>query len=177
MVLATQNPVEQEGTYPLPEAQIDRFMLKIKVSYPDRKEEKEIMNRMVNKNDYKINPVVSIDDILASRKLVDKIYLDPKIEDYIVDIIFATRKPALYKLESIEKLIEYGASPRATIYLAKAAKVQAFMEGRGYVTPQDVKTIGADVLRHRIHCTYEAEAMDLISDDLIQDIFNTVDVP
>ena len=177
LVLATQNPIEQEGTYPLPEAQVDRFMLKLKVSYPDKVEEKEIMRRMAHREKPAVEPVLTPGDIKGMRAVADKIYLDEKVEDYIVDIVFATREPGLYKLEDLDKLIEYGASPRATIYLAMAAKVQALMSGRAYVTPQDVKTIGPDVLRHRVLISYEAEARDLTSDDLIQEILGKVDVP
>ncbi len=177
LVLATQNPIEQEGTYPLPEAQVDRFMLKLRVDYPNKVEEKEIMRRMARREKPTIEPVLTPDDIRQMRQVADSIYLDGKVEDYIVDIVFATREPGLYKLGELEKLIDYGASPRATIYLAQAARVQAFMSGRSYVTPQDVKDIGPDVLRHRLLVSYEAEARDLTSDDLIQQIFNTVDVP
>jgi len=177
LVLATQNPIEQEGTYPLPEAQVDRFMLKLKVGYPNKEEEKEILRRMASRNIPKIEPVLTLEDIERMRQVADQVYLDPKIEDYIVDVVFATREPAVYKLEKLEKLIDYGASPRASIYLAQTAKVQAFMSGRAYVTPQDVKTVGPDVLRHRILLSYEAEAQDLTSEDVVQEIFNTVDVP
>ena len=177
VVLATQNPIEQEGTYPLPEAQVDRFMLKLRVGYPDREEEKEILRRMANRNQTEVEPVLTPDDITRMRRVADRVYVDPKIEDYIVDIVFATREPAAYKLESIENFIDYGASPRASIFLAQTAKVHAFMAGRAYVTPQDIKTIGPDVLRHRVLLSYEAEAQDLTSDDVIQEIFNTVDVP
>jgi MoxR-like ATPase len=177
LVLATQNPIEQEGTYPLPEAQVDRFMLKIKVSYPKREEEVEIMRRMAARHRPELHPVVSLDDIRRVREVADAVYLDPKVEEYILDVVLATREPATFRLERLETLIEYGASPRATIYLAQAAKVHAFMEGRTYVTPQDVKTIGPDVLRHRVLLSYEAEAQDLDSDSILRDIFNTVDVP
>jgi len=177
LVLATQNPIEQEGTYPLPEAQVDRFMLKLRVGYPDKEEEKEILRRMANRHKPQIEPVLTQADIQLMREVADRVYLDPKIEDYIVDVVFATREPAVYKLEKLENLIDYGASPRASIYLAQTAKVQAFMSGRGYVTPQDVKTVGPDVLRHRILLSYEAEAQDLTSDDVVQEVFNTVDVP
>ena len=177
LVLATQNPIEQEGTYPLPEAQVDRFMLKLKVDYPDREEEKEILRRMASRHKPEIDPVLTPDDIKKMRQVADEVYLDPKVEDYIVDIVFATREPTVYKLDKLENLIDYGASPRASIYLAQTAKVQAFMSGRAYVTPQDVKTVGPDVLRHRILLSYEAEAQDLTSDDVVQEIFNTVDVP
>ncbi len=177
LVLATQNPIEQEGTYPLPEAQVDRFMLKLKVGYPDKEEEKEILRRMANRHKPQIEPVLTAEDIKTMREVADRVYLDPKVEDYIVDVVFATREPAVYKLEKLENLIDYGASPRASIYLAQTAKVQAFMSGRAYVTPQDVKTVGPDVLRHRILLSYEAEAQDLTSDDVVQEVFNTVDVP
>jgi MoxR-like ATPase len=177
LVLATQNPIEQEGTYPLPEAQVDRFMLKLQVNYPGRSEEKEILRRMAGRHRPQIERVVSPQDIRAMRDLADQVYLDAKVEDYIVDVVFATRDPASFKLAQMEKLIDYGASPRATIFLAQAAKVHAFMAGRSYVTPQDVKSVGPDVLRHRVLVSYEAEARDLTSDDLIAEIFNTVDVP
>jgi MoxR-like ATPase len=177
LVLATQNPIEQEGTYPLPEAQIDRFMLKLRVGYPSRGDEKEILRRMAGRHRPSVEPVVTPADIAAMRELADRVYLDAKVEDYIVDVVFATREPASFKLERLEKLIEYGASPRASIYLAQAARVQAFLAGRSYVTPQDVKSVGPDVLRHRVLVSYEAEARDLTPDDLIAEIFNTVDVP
>jgi MoxR-like ATPase len=177
LVLATQNPIEQEGTYPLPEAQVDRFMLKLRVGYPDKPQEKEIMRRMAQRHRPNVEAVITPAEIREMREVADSIYLDPKVEDYIVDVVFASREPALHKLDRLENLIEYGASPRASIYLAQVAKVQAFMTGRGYVTPQDVKTVGPDVLRHRILLSYEAEAQDLTSDDLIAEIFNTVDVP
>ncbi len=177
LVLATQNPIEQEGTYPLPEAQVDRFMLKLKVGYPDKKQEKEIMRRIATRQAPEIHPVITPAELLAMREVADAVRLVDKVEDYIVDVVFATREPKLYKLEQLEKLIEYGASPRATIALAQAAKVQAFLSGRDFVTPQDVKTVGPDVLRHRVLITYEAEARDLTSDDIIREVFNTVDVP
>ena len=177
LVLATQNPIEQEGTYPLPEAQVDRFMLKVRVGYPNKAEEKEIMRRMSARDRIQLQAVITPADIRQIRELAAAVYIDEKVEDYIVDVVFATRQPAAYKLEHLDKLIEYGASPRATIYLAQAAKVHAFMSGRPYVTPQDVKTIGPDILRHRILISYEAEAQELDSDDLVRDIFNTVDVP
>ena len=177
LVLATQNPIEQEGTYPLPEAQVDRFMLKIKVNYPDKLEEKEIMRRMASRERYEVQAVVQPEDLLKARQVADALHIDPKVEDYIVEIVFATREPKLYGLEQMENLIEYGASPRATIYLAQAAKVQAFLEGRAYVTPQDVKNVAPDVLRHRLLISYEAEAQDLSADDLLEQILGTVDVP
>jgi MoxR-like ATPase len=177
LVLATQNPIEQEGTYPLPEAQIDRFMLKLKVGYPNKTEEKEVMRRMARRQVPEVEPVLTPGDIRAMREVADRIHLDEKVEDYIVEVVFATREPAAHKLEGLENLIEYGASPRASIYLAQAARVHAFLAGRTYATPQDVKTVGPDVLRHRVLISYEAEAQDLTSDDLIGEIFNTLDVP
>ncbi|MCX6349485.1 MAG: MoxR family ATPase [Candidatus Aureabacteria bacterium] len=177
MVLATQNPIEQEGTYPLPEAQIDRFMLKLKIDYPSKKEERQILDRMAI-TDYALptQPVADPGEILAARRVVDEIYIDEKVKEYILDLIFATRNPENYKLE-IGDYIQYGASPRASIYLTLAAKAYAFTKGRGYVTPQDVKSVGMDVLRHRIIISYEAEAEDLTSEDLIQKIFDQVEVP
>ena len=177
LVLATQNPLEHEGTYPLPEAQVDRFMLKLKITYPSREEELQILERMAHTQvQPDIKPVVTTADILAARSVVDAIYLDEKVKQYIVDIVFATREPQAYKL-AIGDYIEYGASPRATIYLALAAKAYAFLRGRGYVTPQDVKSIGMDVLRHRVLITYEAEAEEITAEDLIQRIFDYLPVP
>ena len=177
LVLATQNPIEQEGTYPLPEAQVDRFMLKLKVGYPDRAEELQILERMARTQTARpIAPVADVAQVMRARQLVDRIYVDDKIKRYIVDLVFATRDPASAGLE-LASFIEYGASPRATIYLALAAKAHAFLQGRGYVTPQDVKSIGLDVLRHRILTTYEAEAEDVTAEDLIQQIFDDVPVP
>jgi MoxR-like ATPase len=177
LVLATQNPIEQEGTYPLPEAQVDRFMLKLRVGYPDKPQEKEILRRMASRAKPRVETVLTPEDIKAMREVADRMYLDAKVEDYIVDLVFATRQPAMFGLEKMEKLIDYGASPRASIFLAQTARVQAFMSGRAYVTPQDVKTIAPDVMRHRILISYEAEAQDLTSDDLVHEILNTVDVP
>jgi MoxR-like ATPase len=176
LVMATQNPIEQEGTYPLPEAQLDRFMLKLRVSYPTKKEEKEIMQRIADRRSIDINPVTSPQEIVESRDLVDHIYIDDKLQDYIVDIVFATRDPKAYGID-VEEMIAYGASPRASIYLNQAAKAYAFLQGRGYVTPQDVKSIGLDVLRHRVLLTYEAEAEELTSDDIVMKIFDNVEVP
>jgi len=176
LVMATQNPIEQEGTYPLPEAQLDRFMLKLRVSYPTKKEEKEIMQRIADRKSIDINPVTSPREIIESRDLVDHIYIDDKLQDYIVDIVFATREPKAYGID-VEEMIAYGASPRASIYLNQAAKAYAFLQGRGYVTPQDVKSIGLDVLRHRVLLSYEAEAEELTSDDIILKIFDNVEVP
>ncbi|MEP9411838.1 MAG: MoxR family ATPase [Candidatus Brocadia sp.] len=177
LVLATQNPIEHEGTYPLPEAQVDRFMLKLNITYPDKKEEREIMERMaLTKKDFRVNPVISPADILRLRSLVDEIYIDDKIKDYIIDIVFASRDPKAYNLK-LDEFIEYGASPRATIYLTLAAKAHAFIKGRGFVTPQDVKSIGMDVLRHRVIITYEAEAEEISPENIVQKIFDTVEVP
>ena len=178
LVLATQNPIEQEGTYPLPEAQVDRFMLKIKVSYPNKEEEYKILKRMAfTDKKIEVNPVVKPEKILEARKVVNEIYMDEKIERYIVDIVFATREPKNYGLDDLVGLIDYGASPRATIYLTLAAKAFAFVKRRGYVTPQDVKSIGPDVLRHRVIPSYEAEAEEKTSEDLIRRIFEEVEVP
>ncbi len=177
LVLATQNPLEQEGTYPLPEAQVDRFMLKLKLTYPSRAEELQILERMAHtQTHFDTRAVVTTDDILQARSVVDAIYLDDKVKQYIVDLVFATREPQAYKLD-LGNYIEYGASPRATIYLALAAKAFAFLRGRGYVTPQDVKSIGMDVLRHRVLITYEAEAEEISAEDLIQRIFDHLPVP
>jgi MoxR-like ATPase len=177
MVLATQNPIEQQGTYPLPEAQLDRFMLKLKIGYPTKEEELQIMERMAQTSRrMEIVPVITPAEILAVRRVVDQVYLDAKIKEYIVNLIGATRVPADYGLD-LDGYIEYGASPRATISLALAAKAFAFMQGRGYVVPNDVKTIGPDVLRHRIIVTYEAEANEVSVEDLIKQIFDGVAVP
>ncbi len=177
LVLATQNPIEQEGTYPLPEAQVDRFMLKLKIDYPSKKEERQILDRMAV-TDYELmtQPAADPSEIMAARQVVDEIYIDDKVKDYIIDLIFATRNPETYRLE-IKDFIQYGASPRASIYLTLAAKAYAFTKGRGYVTPQDVKSIGMDVLRHRVIVSYEAEAEDLAPEDVIQKIFDQVEVP
>jgi len=178
LVMATQNPIEHEGTYPLPEAQIDRFMLKINITYPSLNEEHEILKRMSYTNK-KINvkAVVKAQDIIRARGVVDEIYMDEKIEKYILDIIFATRTPDRYKLNELKPLIQYGASPRASIYLTVASKAYAFIQGRGYVTPQDVKSIGHDILRHRVIVTYEAEAEEKTSDDIVKKIFDEIEVP
>ncbi len=177
LVLATQNPIEQEGTYPLPEAQVDRFMLKLRVDYPERGEELEIMRRMGRRDQPRVEPVLQPDDVRGAREVADAIYLDARVEEYLVDLVFATRDPAGVGLDTLAPLIDYGASPRATIFLAAAARVQALMSGRAWVTPQDVKTVAPDVLRHRVLISYEAEARDLTSDDLIREVLNTVDVP
>jgi MoxR-like ATPase len=177
MVLATQNPIEQEGTYPLPEAQVDRFMLKLKITYPNKEEELAILNRMATvEPNLTIEPMLSAEEIGKLRQGIDQIYVDDKIKHYVVDIVHATRKPADYGLD-ISPYIQYGASPRATIFLTRAAKGQAFLDGRGYVTPQDVKTIGYDVLRHRVIVTYEAEAEEITAENLLQRIFDHLKVP
>ena len=177
LVLATQNPIEQEGTYPLPEAQIDRFMLKLRVGYPSLEEERRIMDLMaVTDKEFTLRPVVHPDAILRARKVVDGIYVDEKIKDYILAIVFATRQPERFNLK-IKDYIRYGASPRASLYLAVTAKAHAFLRGRGYVTPQDVKSVAPDVLRHRLIVSYEAEAEELTSDDLVTRILNELPVP
>jgi MoxR-like ATPase len=178
LVLATQNPVEQEGTYPLPEAQVDRFMLKIKIEYPNENEELEIMRRMAKTGTKaKLKPVINPQKILDARKVINDIYMDEKVERYIIDIIFATRKPVTYNLDDLEDLIGFGASPRASINLNLAARAQAFMEHRAYVTPEDIRTVAMDILRHRIIPTYEAEAEDITSEDIIEKIMSTIQVP
>jgi len=177
LVLATQNPIEQEGTYPLPEAQLDRFMLKIKIDYPKKEDERIILDRMTGiDKSFDVVGVITPEEIIATRSVVDQIYIDDKIKDYIVDIVHATREPGKYKLD-LADLISYGASPRATIFLAVAAKAHAFIQGRGYVTPQDVKSIGMDVLRHRVIVSYEAEAEEKTSEDIVQVIFDNIEVP
>ncbi len=177
MVLATQNPIEQEGTYPLPEAQVDRFMLKLKMGYPSKEEEHKILKQMARAApDLDVDPVISQDEIFDLRKLSDNIYMDEKIEEYIINIVSATREPETYD-GSMKDLIRYGASPRATIFLAMAAKAYALIRGRGYVTPQDVKDIGMDVLRHRVIVSYEAEAEEKTSEDIVQWVFDMVEVP
>lgn len=178
LVLATQNPIEQEGTYPLPEAQIDRFMLKVKVDYPTKDEEHEILKRMsfTNKT-INVKEIITPEDLIHARGVVDEIYLDEKIERYIVDIVDATRHPDAYQLTDLKGLIQFGASPRATIFLTVAAKAHAFLQGRGYVTPQDIKSIGMDVLRHRVIISYEAEAEEKTSEDIIKMIFDQIEVP
>lgn len=178
LVLATENPIDQEGTYALPEAQVDRFMLKLNVGYPSKQEERAILDRMATTEAQpSVSAVISPEEILEARKLVNEIYIDPKIRDYIVEVVFATRYPDQYGMEELKNFIQFGGSPRATISLTLAAKAWAFLQGRGYVTPQDVKTIGADVLRHRVILTYEAEAEELSSEDLISRIFDTIPVP
>ncbi len=178
LVLATQNPIEQEGTYPLPEAQVDRFMLKVRIDYPSKDEEHEILKRMsFTDKVIDIREIITPKDLLRARTVVDEVYLDEKIERYIVDIVDATRKPEEYNLPDLKGLIHFGASPRATISLTVAAKAYAFLQGRGYVTPQDIKSIGMDVLRHRIIVSYEAEAEEKTSEDIIKMIFDEIEVP
>ncbi len=177
LVLATQNPIEQEGTYPLPEAQIDRFMLKLSVGYPSREEELEIMRRMAGGGTPTVQPVVSPKEIISARNTVGDIYLDAKIEDYIIDIVFATREPGRYGLEALTELISFGASPRASIFLVQAAKAHALLRGRGYVTPDDVRAMCMDILRHRVLLTYEAEAEEITAENIIQQILAKIEVP
>jgi MoxR-like ATPase len=177
LVLATQNPIEQEGTYPLPEAQVDRFMLKLSVGYPDQEEELEIMRRMTRGKEPKADPVIKPKEIIQAREVVQSIYIDPKIEQYIVDIVFATRRPKEYGLDDLVELIAFGASPRASINLAKTAKSHAFLQRRGYVTPEDVRAIGMDVLRHRLIVTYEAEAEEVTAEDVVRKVLNKIEVP
>ena len=179
MVMATQNPLEQEGTYPLPEAQVDRFMLKVLIKYPSKEEEIIILNRMMNnQNEIKLKKVISPEDILNMQNIVDSIYMENKIKDYIVNLVFATREPEKYNnLKELQQLIECGASPRASIALAKAAKAHAFISRRSYVIPDDIKAIGKDVLRHRIILSYEAEAENINQEDIITNIFNEIQVP
>jgi MoxR-like ATPase len=177
LVLATENPIDQEGTYPLPEAQVDRFMFKVIIGYPSFEEERKILDKMAfTVPENRVQPVVQLDEILRTRKLVDKVHVDEKIRDYIVHIVFATRKPDQYKLD-LRHLIQFGASPRATIYLTVAAKAWALLQGRAYVTPEDIKNIGPDVLRHRTILTYEAEAQGVTTDDIVKKVFNTIPVP
>ena len=177
LVLATQNPIEQEGTYPLPEAQVDRFMLKLAVGYPDKDDELEIMRRMSAGPAAEVSPVVEPDEILRARKAVEMIYMDPQIEKYIIDLVFATRLPKDYDLADLDELIAFGASPRASINLARAARAHAFLKRRGYVTPEDVRSIGLDVLRHRVLLTYEAEAEEVTADDVVNRVLNSIEVP
>lgn len=177
LVMATQNPVEQEGTYPLPEAQVDRFMLKVVIDYPQLQDEQIILRQNLNGSFGKINPVISVDQIIKAREVVNEVYMDEKIEKYILDIIFATRYPERYNLEKLQPLISFGSSPRGSIALAKAAKCYAFIKRRGYVIPEDVRAVVYDVLRHRIGITYEAEAENISSIDIINAIINEVQVP
>jgi MoxR-like ATPase len=177
LVLATQNPIEQEGTYPLPEAQVDRFMLKVRIDYPKREEEAKIMRAYAKSEMPSVNPVVKPEEILRVRQLIETIYVDPKIENYVLDLVFASRQPESFKLTDLKPLIQYGASPRASIYLIKAARAHAFLRRRGYVVPEDIRAVGMDVLRHRITVSYEAEAEEVSSEDVITKMFNTIEVP
>lgn len=177
LVLATQNPIEQEGTYPLPEAQVDRFMLKVKISYPTREEELVIMRQNLHQEEIELNKVVNKEQVLKGRQLLKEVYLDEKIEKYILDIVFATREPGKYRLEKLRDLIGYGASPRATINLGLAARGMALLRRRGYVIPDDVRAIANDVLRHRISVSYEAEAEEITSEFIIKEILNRIEVP
>ena len=177
LVMATQNPIEQEGTYPLPEAQTDRFLLKVVIGYPSKEEEKEIIRQNIRPSRSDVQAVVSKEDILEVQKIVQQIYIDEKIENYIVDIVFATREPAKYGLEDLQSIIAYGASPRASISLAVASRAYAFLRGRGYVIPEDVRAVCHDVMRHRIGLTYEAEANNIGADEVITDILDKVVVP
>jgi MoxR-like ATPase len=176
LVLATQNPIEQEGTYPLPEAQVDRFMLKLKVTYPSKEEERQILDRMALGAPPAVGRVLTPDGILRLRGVVQQVYVDPRIRDYIVELVFATRDPKAYRLDTAS-LVAFGASPRATLFLTLAAKAHAFVHGRGYVTPEDVKAIGYDVLRHRVILTYEAEAEEVTPEEIIRRVFDAVEVP
>jgi MoxR-like ATPase len=177
LVLATQNPIEQEGTYPLPEAQVDRFMLKVKIDYPRREEEARIMRAYAKSDVPDVNPVIEPEEILRIQQLVETIYVDPKIENYVLDLVFASRQPEKFKLADLKPLIQYGASPRASIYLIKAARAHAFLRRRGYVTPDDIRAVGMDVLRHRITISYEAEAEEISPEDVITKMFNAIEVP
>lgn len=177
LVLATQNPIEQEGTYPLPEAQIDRFMLKVNITYPEKEEERQIIRMNIGNTKPTINPVASLKAILRGRELVKEVYMDEKIEQYILDIVFATRNPEGSNLKKIAPLITYGGSPRASINLALASKAMAFMKKRGYVIPEDVKTVCHDVMRHRIGLSYEAEAENISADELVSEVLNAVEIP
>jgi MoxR-like ATPase len=177
IVMATQNPIEQEGTYPLPEAQVDRFMLMVKVGYPSREDERKIMDRMTSPEPARAEPVVQPQDLIEARKVIQQVYVDDKVKDYIVSVVFATREPKKHGLKDLGPLIEYGASPRASIALNLAARAHAFMKRRGYVTPEDVKAIGPDVLRHRIVLTYEADAEEVTAEQVVKRVFEVVEVP
>ena len=177
LVLATQNPIEQEGTYPLPEAQVDRFMLKVLVDYPKREEERSIVDRVTGEEWADVHAVITPEQIVRARKMVRRIYVDDKIKEYVLDIVAATRRPTGEALEDLPQLIAYGASPRASIFMVEAARAHAFVKGRGYVTPEDIKQLAPDVLRHRVITTYEAEAEEVTSDDIVQRILDHVEVP
>ena len=176
-MLATQNPIEQEGTYPLPEAQLDRFLLKIRIGYPSRDEEREIVERIAGTGEPVISPVVDPADIIRARELCRSIYIDPKLKEYILDLVFATREPEKFGLPELKPLIRFGASPRASINLTTSARAMAFLRHRGFVIPEDVKELAADVLRHRIILTYEAEAEEMTTDDVVRKILASVEVP
>jgi len=178
LVMATQNPVEQEGTYPLPEAQVDRFMFKLLVEYPSLSSERLVLRQNTSSSKVEnLSPIVEVDEILEAQNVINEIYVDEKVEDYVLNLIFATRDPEKYNLKDLSRIIDYGASPRATINLIKAAKARAFTEHRGYITPEDIRYIGSDVLRHRIILTYEAEAEELTSEDVIRRLFEVIEVP
>lgn len=177
LVLATQNPIEQEGTYPLPEAQTDRFMLKVVIGYPNKEEEQQIIRQNIQSEQKQVLPILSTEDIIKARKIVEEVYIDEKIEKYIVDIVFATRQPEAYGLQELKPLIQFGGSPRASINLALAARAYAFIHRRGYVIPEDVRAVCYDVLRHRIGLTYEAEANNVTTEDVITEVLNAVQVP
>lgn len=178
MVMATQNPIEQEGTYPLPEAQVDRFVFKLKIDYPSKEEEKQIIQKVSSSNNHsKVNAVIHPEEIAKAREVYESIYIDENLQDYIVNLVAATRSPESHNLNSLKEMIQYGASPRASIFLNRVSKAYAFMQGRGYVVPHDIKTIGFDILRHRIILTYEAEAENVTPDDVIKKIFDTIEVP
>jgi MoxR-like ATPase len=178
LVLATQNPIEQEGTYPLPEAQVDRFMFKLLIDYPDVDSEKLLMRQNTQaRENININPVVTPDKIIDAQNVINEIYVDEKVEDYVLKLIFATRNPIKYDLKDMDGIIDFGASPRATINIVRAAKARAFTKSRGYITPEDVRYIGADVLRHRVILTYEAEAEELTTEDVINRLFEKIEVP
>ena len=177
LVLATQNPIEQEGTYPLPEAQVDRFMLKVVISYPKKEEERLIVNAHIKDAFHKVSPILKVEDIVEARKVVKEVYIDEKIEKYIVDLVFATRNPEEYGLKDLRGMIAFGASPRASINMALAARAYAFIKRRGYVIPEDIRAVAMDVLRHRIGLTYEAEANNITSEEIVNQILNAVEVP
>jgi MoxR-like ATPase len=177
LVLATQNPIEQEGTYPLPEAQVDRFMLKVVIGYPELSEEKKIIRQNITGEKINVKPILKPEEIVEARKVVRQVYLDEKIEQYIADIVFATRYPEKYALKELKEMISFGASPRASINLALAARAYAFIKRRGYVVPEDVRAVAHDVLRHRIGLSYEAEASNMTSDEIVSLILNRVEVP
>ncbi len=177
LVLATQNPIEQEGTYPLPEAQVDRFMLKVKIGYPKPEEERKVMDQALDGRSGEVNPVVTAEEIFAMREVLGMVYIDDQVKDYILSLVLATRDPAAYKMKDLAPLIDFGASPRASIYLCQGARAIAFLNGRGYVTPQDVKDIAYDVLRHRIILTYEAEAEEITTENVIERLLTEVPVP